>query len=209
MASAAALAFFWAAPACHGHGVVGSIGVSCWKPTSTTPAGCTTGVGGRTKFLRTRRRPTSSWLRAGPWLAPPSPPMRTPGDDECRPCVRRRAQRSKPWRPFGGVPLLRTTVARAPSAGATAAATAAAGARYPTGENIAKHMGVLLLPPLGWFPAAVSGVLRWRPVECTAAPAVVAEPVVAAGRSAWDRLSVLQVSCARVSDTPILSVPFA
>ena len=61
----------------------------------------------------------------------------------------------------------------------------------------ANHLGVLLLPPLGWFPAAVAGMLKKRPAECAAttvaaaavdaAAAAAAEPAaVAAGRSVWD-----------------------
>lgn len=167
------------------------MGVSCWKPTGLDrrPA----------KVMRSRRRPPSSWSRAGPWLAPPPSSMSMLGDHECHSWARERAPSSKRWKPFGGM-LRRTKVTRVP--GATTTAAAAGPQQQSPRENFAKHLGVLLLPPLGWFPAAVADVLRRRPVECAAASAAAAaEPVVAAaGRSMWDvsrpALSVvLQVSC--------------
>eukprot|EP00903_Cladosiphon_okamuranus_P021060 g19346.t1 len=96
-------------------------------------------------------------------------------------------RREKKW-PFGTTLRVRAqgpTEAGVAAADAAPAATAAAA--VPGSEEaaprgtVAKHLGVLLLPPLGWFPAAVAGVLKWRPAAVPE-PVVsaVAEPVVAA-----------------------------
>lgn len=200
--SAAALAFFSAAsPPFHGRGA-GGMGVSSWNPTPI--ARCCIDDNNQVEVLRRRRRrPLSAWSLARPWLAPPPPlsssSMSMLGEDEVsRSRARTKAQNrgSQRWRqPFGAL-LHRARARRAP-AGAAARAAQEESKRQTA---VAKHLGVLLLPPLGWFPAAVAGVLKRRPAEVAAATAAAAEPAVAAGRSLWglsrpSALAVLQVTC--------------
>eukprot|EP00752_Nemacystus_decipiens_P005794 g5242.t1 len=205
MASAAAvLGFCWAAPPCDVRGASSSgVVAGPWSPTPIPHCS----VDRPAALLRRWRRPSSSWSRAAAWPASSSTPISTAGEDERRPRARRRlqsrgssAQRQR-QRPFGAMlRRISATRARAGAKATTAAPAAVKELESSREAALASHSGVLLLPPLGWFPAAVAGVLKRRPAEsvaattaavaadaAAAAAALAAEPVVgaAAGRSVW------------------------
>lgn len=193
---AAVLAFCSAPGPCHARGV-GDLGAAawsssgCWKPggmSASPAAGAYPPPGSRTTVPR-----SSGWrsLVVGPWLAPPPCSMSLLGGDGRYPCTTRSARRprqlGKPqqqqqqqWGPLSGMrAALRR---RRPAAGATPAVSPGA----VEGAGLG-HAGIVLLPPLGWLPAAVSGLLRGPVVESAVASApAAAEPVLAAGRSMWD-----------------------
>ena len=229
-AATAALAFCSPAPPCHGRGA-GGIGVaSCWTPTPTARCpplwpGSIEDSSRRTQALRSsRRRPPPSWSHAGQWPAPPPPLLSSPlsmlgeANSSGLPRARKRARRWKNRLSFGAVLRVRGQQPGPPDA---TVAVAAAEATGPGGkeekeaprETVAKHLGVLLLPPLGWFPAAVAGALKRRPAAVEPVLSAVVEPVAAAtaGRSMWGvgmpGVSVLQVGLCCVSSACILPTP--
>lgn len=172
--------------------------VSSWHPTSAAGSRPpTAGICIDRRQMRSRRRPplSSSWARAGLWEAPPlfslssspSPSMGVSSEDECRPQARARKRARSSLKRWAAGMLTRVTAGVAAAEGAGAAPQQKNQQQQSLrGTAAAKNLGVLLLPPLGWFPATVAGVLRRRPVECAAASASAAEPVVAAGRSMWN-----------------------